>query len=192
MTKRLLEWVRWEFGRPIEVTLAIRLITIERFLKAAILAVGGIVLLVMSSRSDLPRLAQQIQNQLNLSSGRGWWRHVVQSILDRFGKLSNLQVDAIAIGAMLYGCLEAFEGIGLLLRRRWAEYLVLVATIAFLPLEIGELTHKPTVFKGAALLVNLLIVGYLVWRKRLFLERPGHAMADKTLPEPGVAAKPSR
>jgi Predicted membrane protein (DUF2127) len=65
-----------------------------------------------------------------------------------------------------------------LIRRRWAEYLVLIATAAFLPIEIDELIHRATFFKAGALLVNLAIVAYLIWRKRLFLERPGHEVAD--------------
>ena len=63
------------------------------------------------------------------------------------------------------------------MRRRWAEYLVLIATSAFLPVEIDELIRHPTPFKGLALAVNIVIVAYLVWRKRLFLERPGAAAA---------------
>lgn len=183
-TRRFLDWVRWEFGRRIEVTTAIRLIIVERFLKAVVLVVGGIILLGLSSKTDMHHLVDQVQDQLNLDSGRSWWRHLVVQVLDRFGRASRLQADAVAIGAILYGCLEAFEGFGLLLRRRWAEYLVLIATAAFLPLEIGELIHKPTVFKAGALLVNLLIVGYLIVRKRLFLERPGEMEADMTEPPP--------
>ena len=173
-----MDWAQWEFGRPIEVTLAIRLITIERFAKGTLLIIGGIALIVAGSRTDLHRVTERIQDQLNLASGRSWWRNLVVSFLKRFGTLSKLEVDAVGIGAVLYGCLEAFEGFGLLLRRRWAEYLVLVATAAFLPLEITELLRKPTVFKAGALAVNILIVGYLIWRKKLFLERPGHTVAD--------------
>ena len=61
---------------------------------------------------------------------------------------------------------------------------MLIATAAFLPLEITELLEKPTLFKVGALAVNLLIIGYLVWRKRLFLERPGHVVADRTADAP--------
>lgn len=122
--------------------------------------------------------------QLNLSPGRGWWRHLYLALLNRLMNLTPGKEAAIAVGAILYGALEAFEGVGLLLRRRWAEYLVLVATAVFLPLEIEELIRKPTVFKAGALLVNLLIIGYLIWRKRLFLERPSHERADETEPVP--------
>jgi uncharacterized membrane protein (DUF2068 family) len=177
---RITDWVKWEFGRRIEVTTAIRLITIERFLKATVLIVGGLLLIVVGAKTDVHKLVEEIQDQLNLTQGRGFWRGLAQRALERFGTLSRDKQDLIAIGAILYGALEGFEGVGLLLRRRWAEYLVLVATAAFLPLEIDELVRKPTALKALALLVNLLIIGYLIWRKRLFLERPGHMTADAT------------
>jgi uncharacterized membrane protein (DUF2068 family) len=179
---KLVEWTKWEFSRRIEVTTGIRLITIERFFKGAVLIFGGIVLIVVSAKADLHRFAQDAQDQLNLSQGRGWWRHLYESTIVRFGGLSRKKEVLIGVGAILYGALEGFEGTGLLLRRRWAEYLVLLATAAFLPLEIDELTRKPTLLKALALLVNLLIIGYLVWRKRLFLERPGPATADAATP----------
>lgn len=181
---KIVEWIKWEFGRRIEVTTAIRLITIERFFKGAVLILGGIALMVVSAKTDLHRFAQDAQDQLNLSQGRGWWRHLYETTIVRFGGLSRKKEELIGVGAILYGALEGLEGAGLLFRRRWAEYLVLVATAAFLPLEIDELMRKPTPLKALALLVNLLIIGYLVWRKRLFLERPGHVTADATTPAP--------
>lgn len=183
---RLLAWLRWELGRPIEVTGVIRLIIAERFVKGAVLIVGGLVILVVANRgSGLHQLAENLQAQLNLAPGRGVFRTLVDRAVITFGDYSRRREDAIAVGAVLYGGLEAFEGVGLLRRRRWAEYLVLVATAAFLPLEIDEIVHHVTPLKVLALVVNLLIIGYLVWRKRLFLERPGHPSgADASAPEP--------
>ncbi|HEX8917296.1 MAG TPA: DUF2127 domain-containing protein [Chloroflexota bacterium] len=181
---RVKDWIVWEFGRRIEVTLAIRLITIERFFKATVLIAGGLVLLIFGHRTNIHQWAEALQDQLNLSPGRGWWRQLYQAAIARLTHLSSRAEVAIAIGAILYGLLEAFEGFGLLLRRRWAEYLVLLATAAFLPIEIEEMIRKPTVFKAGALLVNLVIIGYLIWRKRLFLERPSHVRADETEPVP--------
>jgi len=149
----LRDWARWEFGRRIEVTTAIRLITLERFLKAVILIGGGIILLILGAKTDLHQLVERVQDQLNLDSGRGWWRQLFENVIDRFGRATRLQTDSVAIGAILYGCLEAFEGFGLLLRRRWAEYLVLIATAAFLALAIGALlrwTRHGTMIRALA------------------------------------------
>lgn len=183
-TRRFRDWVRWEFGRPIEVTLAIRLITIERFIKAAILVFGGIVLLIVGTRTDIHHIIAILQSQLDLSGDRSWWGTLYENTLERVAGLSRTQTNLVAIGAILYGCLEALEGIGLLLRRRWAEYVVLIATAAFLPIELEELIRKPTVFKAGALAINVLIIIYFIWRKRLFLERPGVEAADRTVPVP--------
>jgi uncharacterized membrane protein (DUF2068 family) len=165
-------WLRWEFGRRIKVTPVIRLITLERFFKAGVLIVGSIALLVLDRHSGAHQAILNIQSEYNLDAGRGLWHRLVGSALDHVAGVPDRRLLALAVAGLLYGGLEALEGFGLLLRRRWAEYLVLVATIVFIPVEVEELATRPSIFKALALLVNLLIVAYLVWRKRLFLERP--------------------
>lgn len=180
----LLRWARWEFGRPIEVTGFIKFIIAERIVKGSVLFLGGIALIVLGETHTVHQIAVQLQDQLNLDAGKGWWSRLVEGIVIKFGFLSTGKQVLIATGAMLYGALELFEAVGLLLRRRWAEYLVLVATAAFLPLEIDEVLRHATPVKVAALLINIAIVAYLVWRKRLFIERPGvEPVADDTKPE---------
>jgi len=72
-----------------------------------------------------------------------------------------------------YAILEGTEAVGLWRGRRWAEYLTFVATALLLPLEIYEITRRPTVLKGVTLAINLAVVLYLVWAKRLFGLRGG-------------------
>jgi uncharacterized membrane protein (DUF2068 family) len=165
-------WLRWEFGRRIEVTPVIRLITLERFLKAAVLVAGSVALLFLDRHSGAHQVILNIQSEYNLDAGRGLWHRLVGSFLDRAAGVPNGQLLALAVAGLLYGGLETLEGVGLVLKRRWAEYLVLVATVVFIPVEIEELATRPSLFKAVAFLANLLIVAYLVWRKRLFLERP--------------------
>ena len=63
--------------------------------------------------------------------------------------------------------------IGLWYQRRWAEYLTFIATALFLPLEFFELTRRVSALRLVALVINLAIVAYLVWAKRLFGVRGG-------------------
>jgi uncharacterized membrane protein (DUF2068 family) len=165
-------WLRWEFGRRIEVTPVIRLITLERFVKAGVLTAGSVALLVLDRHSGAHQVILNLQSEYNLDAGRGLWHRLVGPVLDHAAGVPDRRLIALAVAGLLYGGLEALEGFGLLLRRRWAEYLVLIATVVFIPVEVEELATRPSVFKALALLVNLLIVAYLVWRKRLFLERP--------------------
>lgn len=162
-------WLRWELGRRLEMNGVIVYIICERIVKAVVLIAGGITLLVVAAHTDLHNLAEQAQQELSLAAGRSLWRRLFDQALARFGT----HADPIAVGALLYGLLEATEAVGLLLRRRWAEYLVLLATVAFIPLEVDELLRGPTVLKGLTFAVNVAIAVYLVVRKRLFLERPG-------------------
>jgi uncharacterized membrane protein (DUF2068 family) len=58
------------------------------------------------------------------------------------------------------------EGLGLLLRKHWAEYFTIISTGLFIPLEIYELIHRFTILKLAVTIINVLIVWYLVARVR--------------------------
>lgn len=80
----------------------------------------------------------------------------------------------VAAGVLAYGALELLEGVGLWLLKRWGEYVAVVGTSIFLPLEIYELIEKITWLRIGALIVNIFLVVYLVWTKRLFGARGGH------------------
>src|SRR5207244_4837268 len=131
-------WVRWEVSRRFEVTLGIRRIILDRFVKALVLGLGGIVLLVVTETGGLRDFTHQLETQLNLQPGHHLWLRLTDFLLQRFTKLSRVSETALAVAAILYGALEAVEAIALIARRRWAEYLVLLATAAFILLEIDE------------------------------------------------------
>jgi Predicted membrane protein (DUF2127) len=73
------------------------------------------------------------------------------------------------------------ESVGLWLGKRWGEYFAMVATSVFLPYEVYDLTVKVTWLRVAAFLVNLLLVVYLVWTKRLFGVRGGRKAYEARL-----------
>ena len=79
-------------------------------------------------------------------------------------KVSPHMLFLFGWAAFFYAALFAAEGIGLYLRRHWAEYLVVIVSGSLLPLEIYELFLKLTWWKWVAVIGNLLIVSYLVHR----------------------------
>ena len=88
----------------------------------------------------------------------------------------------VAIALAAYALIELAESIGLWLARRWGEYLAMVATSVFLPLEIWDLTRGHiTWLKVATFAINLLLVIYLVWTRRLFGVRGGKAAYEARL-----------
>jgi len=49
-----------------------------------------------------------------------------------------------------------------------------IATSLFVPFELYELVHRPSVWKAAGIIVNIAIVGYLAYllRRRVRRSRP--------------------
>ena len=128
------------------------------------LAVG---LLVAGEKGLLATWAQSAKDELNLEAGNSLIIQVLLRLL--LGIVSFNHVTLLAIGAIVYALLEGTEGVGLAMRRRWAEYLTVIATGVLIPYEAYEVVHHVTLFKVGALLLNLAVVGYLAYRKRLFV-----------------------
>jgi uncharacterized membrane protein (DUF2068 family) len=72
----------------------------------------------------------------------------------------------VALGVLAYG---------LWFKKRWGEYVAVVATALFVPLEIHEIILKVTGLRVGALIINLFAIAYILWTKRLFGFRGGHA-----------------
>jgi uncharacterized membrane protein (DUF2068 family) len=145
----------------------IKVIIIERIAKALVLIALAIGLLVAGGQGWLASWADAAQEQLNLDAGHSLIVQLLLQLLVVIGRFEHTTV--LAIGAIAYAVLEGTEGVGLAMRRRWAEYLTVLATGALIPLEVYEVIHKATVFRVGALLLNLAVVGYLSYRKRLFV-----------------------
>jgi uncharacterized membrane protein (DUF2068 family) len=103
------------------------------------------------------------------------WAHAVrvdpdgryaQAVLTRVTGLSHRRLEEIGLATLLYGTLFLVEGIGLLLMKRWAEFVAVISTAGFLPLEIYEVVERFRTAKLVVLLLNTAIVFYLVMRLR--------------------------
>jgi uncharacterized membrane protein (DUF2068 family) len=91
-------------------------------------------------------------------------------------------ITLLTIGLPVYAVIELVEGIGLWVGQRWGEYFAMIATSAFVPVEVWELARGDiTWLKVAAFVINLLLVIYLVWTRRLFGVRGGKAAYDARL-----------
>ena len=92
-------------------------------------------------------------------------RHV-HALLARALRVNPHQLKALSAGTFIYSALFLTEGTGLVLRRRWAEYLTIITTGGLVPLEVYEIGKHITWVKVAVLAVNIAIVVYLVVRVR--------------------------
>ena len=136
-------------------------IAAERAFRAVLLAAVGIVLLTHVHENwanDITDLAHK--GGLNPKSN--WF----QRILHDAAKLNAGRAFLFGIVALAYAGLEGVEAYGLWNRRRWGEWLTVLATSLLLVPEVWELTKSATFLKVGALLVNIAIVAYLLWRLR--------------------------
>ena len=92
-------------------------------------------------------------------------RHVMM-FLTRVSNLSPAQVKGLGLVGLIYAGLFLVEGTGLWLQRRWGEWATVVITGLLIPLEVYEIFHHPSVVKILVLVVNVAVVGYLMYRIR--------------------------
>jgi uncharacterized membrane protein (DUF2068 family) len=83
-------------------------------------------------------------------------------ILERVAKVDGRRLRELSVGTFFYSSLFLCEGIGLTLRKRWAEYLTIISTASLMPIEILEIYRAGSVAKVVLLIINLIVVAYLV------------------------------
>ena len=145
----------------------IKVIIIDKAVRGVVLIVLGVGLLVAGHNGWLDQWADYAENQLNLNVGHGIIVELLLRALAYVGSFNHITL--LALGALAYAGLEATEAIGLAMQRRWAEYLTVIATGILIPYEAYEVIRHPSLFKVGALALNLAVVGYLAYRKRLFV-----------------------
>jgi uncharacterized membrane protein (DUF2068 family) len=161
-------------GKALRDKVVLRIIAVDRALHCVALVALALLLLAFANHvRHLHRLF------LRVVADYGGRTHIAKHGLvhdvERLVTLQSGTLRIVALAAALYALLEGLEAVGLWLMKRWAEYLTLVATTLLLPVEVYELTGRVSVFKVLALAVNLAIVVYLLFAKRLFGLRGGAA-----------------
>lgn len=80
--------------------------------------------------------------------------------------LNPKQLALLTFGTVLYAVLFFIEGVGLWGAKVWAEYLTIIATAGFVPVELYEVLRSNSVPKTVTLVLNIAIVAYLVVQVR--------------------------
>jgi uncharacterized membrane protein (DUF2068 family) len=88
--------------------------------------------------------------------------HYIQEALAKLGMVDDRKLKALSVGTFFYSALYLTEGIGLSLRKRWAEYVTIISTASLLPLEIYEIVKRVNAPKIVVLLANIAVLVYLV------------------------------
>jgi uncharacterized membrane protein (DUF2068 family) len=142
-------------------SIVIFLIGLFKLLKAALLIAIGIGA-VKFLHKDLSGTILHWAQVLHVDQDNRY----LHGILVRVFRVTPKQLKTLSVGTFIYAGLFLIEGVGLLLRKHWAEYFTIITTGAFIPLEIYELVRHFTITKVVVTVINVLIVWYLVARVR--------------------------
>ncbi|MGA8245923.1 MAG: DUF2127 domain-containing protein [Nocardioides sp.] len=164
-------------GRALRDAFILRLLAAERLIRGVLLvALAYGVYRFNGARDSLQRVFNEylptlkpLADKLGIDLQSTGPVKLIQKALNA----NHSTLELVAIGVLAYGALELLEGVGLWLMRRWGEYVAVVGTAVFIPLEIYELVDKVTWLRLVAFALNVFAVVYIVWTKRLFGFRGG-------------------
>lgn len=138
-----------------------------KLLKSAILIAVGIGALKFLHKDIAAEAANWIDS-LDLDPNNPY----VVRLLEKLSALDPHKLRALGLGTFLYAAIYLTEGVGLVLRKRWAEYVTIISTAGFIPLELYEIAKRVDFLRIAVLLINIAIVVYLIWDLRRAADRP--------------------
>ena len=89
-------------------------------------------------------------------------------------------------GTLAYTSIRFTEAVGLWLEKAWAEWFALISGGLYIPIEVYELAHHPTLIKWVVLTSNVVIVVYLAILLRDSHNRKLQKAAPDPKPEPAI------
>lgn len=142
----------------------LRVIALFKLAKSFLFFCAGVGLLHFLHK-DVEAKIQTLMDNLHVDSDN----HLARWVLEGAAKVTDFHflslhgVALLSAVAFFYAILFGIEGVGLYLRTRWGEWMVVVITGSLLPVEFYELIHKLTTIKVLFTICNLIILGYLIY-----------------------------
>lgn len=164
-------------GKPLRDKIVLRLIAVNRAIHFLILGAIAVLIFVFASHRDALR-HRAFKTLADLQTGASSGPPSRHGLAREIERAFSLQSDTLKlVGAVfaVYALVEGLEAVGLWYQRRWAEYLTFLVTASLLPLEVYELTNRLSPLKLLTFAINLAVVAYLLFAKRLFGLRGGVA-----------------
>ena len=137
----------------------LKLIALFKIGKAALLLLLSVSLLFVNARTRwMDALWSWTADQILLEHSRTvmYLLHKLQAVL------AGGTLHATGLLALFYSLVLFTEGIGVYMQQRWAEFLMIFATAAFIPLEIRHTWHHPSLAAVLILAVNCLLFGFSI------------------------------
>ncbi|MGI8891582.1 MAG: DUF2127 domain-containing protein [Chthoniobacterales bacterium] len=132
-------------------------IAVFKWIKSALLILLGFGLLHLLGR-NLAVTLHHLADALRVDPDNKY----LTELLAKAPLISSRNLQVASALTFAYAALFLVEGTGLFFEKKWAEYLTIIATASFLPLEIYEIAKHPNGLKVITLILNLAILVYLI------------------------------
>ncbi|HVO60445.1 MAG TPA: DUF2127 domain-containing protein [Terriglobales bacterium] len=144
----------------------LRTVASIEFLKGVV-GVGIAIALLILRHKDIWDIADNLLEFFRIDTDR----HFAQVLLDFADQVTSGQLTGLAVLAFTYSGLRFVEAYGLWKTRVWGEWLAILSGLVYLPFEIRALLQRSTAFRWGALIVNLLLVGYVAYVRMVEIQR---------------------
>src|SRR5437762_9331184 len=147
----------------------LKIIALFKIFKGALLFLLGFSLLFLNGRSVwLDQISDWADDQLLLHHSK----YVIFLLNKLQDVLAGGALRATGILALFYCAVLFTEGIGVYMQKRWAEFLMIFATGALIPLEIRHIWHRLIFHRAIFAPILLLLANCVtVWFLYLVLKR---------------------
>lgn len=132
-------------------------IAIFKWSKGVLLLLFAFGLLKLLHR-DVSDVCENLANTLRVDPENRY----LGALLTKLNLVTDKKLEALSGLTCAYSALFLTEGTGLFFEKRWAEYLTVIATASFIPVELYELVKDPSLMKSFILALNLGIVVFLI------------------------------
>ena len=134
-----------------------RLIAAFKLLKGIVLLAVGIGAIKLLHK-DVALEVERWADIFRVDPNNRYFHRLLAKVLT----LDLRKLRELSVGTFFYSAMDLTEGTGLLLGKRWAEYVTIITTSSFIPLEIYEVARHVSAARTIVLLLNIAVVIYLI------------------------------
>jgi uncharacterized membrane protein (DUF2068 family) len=134
----------------------LRAIAVFEAFKGALALLAGFGVLAIIPKGAR-HIAVELVGRLHLNAGKNYPDVFRKALEDT----ANTQLWLIAALVVVYACVRFAEAYGLWRSRPWAEWLAAASGAIYVPFELYELGRGFSWIKVGALLLNIVVVGYM-------------------------------
>jgi uncharacterized membrane protein (DUF2068 family) len=149
---------------------ALRAIALFEATKGAVV-LAGLIGLIDLLHSDVQAAALALIGRFGLDPDAPY----PSMLLHYAALLPNADIAQLVMLASAYITLRAVEAAGLWFTQVWAEYLGALSGGIYIPFEVSHFVHEPDWVNAGIVVVNVVIVGYLVYALWLRHQKATHA-----------------